>query len=484
MNFIKLFLCAGLLFITGEVFCQSSATLKRQKQAINKEIESLKRTRNKIDKSKKISIAQINLLDTQIHLREEKISTINSEIKLLDAKIYDNTSEVHSLQNQLSQLKIEYGKMVQFAFRNQGSYNKLMFVFASRDFNQAYMRLKYLQQFGDSRKKKVTYIKNTETDLNKQISKLDQNKKEKRSLLNDELSEKKSLGNDKDDQSEVLLSLSKQDNSLKKQLDKKQREARNLNNAIQAAIRKEILAEQRRAIEAARLAVLKAKAVEAARLKAENLRIAKAKAAAENARTENIKSANNKLENARLENARIANAKAEETNALNAKAENARINELSKADLKPVSKGASILAASPEAARLSSDFLGNRGRLPRPVEGIVTQNFGAYTYKNVTVNNTGINIKTAEGASVYAIFGGQVVNVVYLVNSYTVIIRHGEYFSIYSKLRNTSVSKGQKVSTKQLLGTVATDRSEDITELQFQIWKGANPINPSGWITR
>lgn len=467
MSFLKLFLLAAFLFITKEGFCQSSATLKRQKLQINKEIESLKRNRDKIDKSKKISIGQIQILDAQINLRQEKISTINSEVKLLENKIYSNSAEVSSLQNQLSKLKIEYAKMVQFAHRNQGAYHKLMYVFASRDFNQAYMRLKYLQQFSASRKKKAAYIQETKEDLNQQISKLDKNKREKKSLLLEELNEKKTLGNDKENQSIVLISLSKQDNNLKKQLDKKQKAAKNLNNAIQAAIRKEILAEQRKAAERARLAALKAKADAAARLKAENIR--KAKAAAEIARVE---SANKSLA-----------AKAEEIKAIKAKSESARIAEYKKAE-KSASKTTSVLSTSPEAAKLTSDFQGNRGRLPKPVNGIVTQTFGSHTYKNVTVNNTGINFKTAEGASVYSIFNGQVVKVVYLLNSYTVIIRHGEYFSIYSKLRNPSVSQGEKVTTRQLLGTVATDHSEELTELQFQIWKGAQPINPLGWISR
>jgi septal ring factor EnvC (AmiA/AmiB activator) len=74
--------------------------------------------------------------------------------------------------------------------------------------------------------------------------------------------------------------------------------------------------------------------------------------------------------------------------------------------------------------------------------------------------------------------------VIYLVNSYTIIIRHGEYFSIYSKLKNAIVSAGQEVTARQSIGTVATDITEDLTEMQFQIWKGGTPVNPSGWISQ
>lgn len=451
MNVLRFLLCTLLIIISGQVFAQSSASLKKKKQAINNEIAELKRTRSKIDRSKKLSLAQINILDEQIKLREEKIETINSEIRLLSNKIYDNTTEVKSLQSQLSKLKSEYAKMVQFAYRNQGSYNKLMFIFASSNFNQAYKRLKYLQQFSDSRRRKAVYIENTKEDLTHKITELDKNKKEKSSLLEDEIHEKLDLGEDKEDQSKVLSSLNLQDQKLQQQLDAKQKQAKAINNAIQSAVRKEILAEQRRAIEAARKAAAKAKMIELARRRAEALKRTRELAA----------------------NRRAPTSKIERT-----------VPEHREDEAKPMAKGSAILSSNPVTAKLSSDFLSNRGSLPKPVQGVVTQSFGSHTYKNVTVENTGINIKTADGASVYAIFNGQVVNVVYLINSYTIIIRHGEYFSIYSKLRNATVSAGEKVTTRQLIGTVATDRSEGSTELQFQIWKGANPVNPSSWITR
>ena len=151
---------------------------------------------------------------------------------------------------------------------------------------------------------------------------------------------------------------------------------------------------------------------------------------------------------------------------------------------KAIESGSAILASSPENAKLSSSFLGSRGRLQKPAQRIITQGFGQQKFNNVTIFNPGINIKTAVETNVYAVYAGKVSKVIYLVNSYTVIIRHGEYFSIYSKLRNPSVTSGQEVSARQSLGTVATDLSEDLTEMQFQIWKGGTPVNPSGWISQ
>ena len=430
------FITLLLLVLTVQLsYGQSSSELKKRKNAINKEIESLKKTRSKIDKNKKLSLTQINLLNAQIKLREEKIGTINSEIKMLDNKISTNTSEVKSLASDLSRLKKEYANMIVFAFRNQGAYNKLMFVFASKDFNQAYMRLKYIQQVGRFRKSQAKYIESTQVSLKKQISILDENKKEKSHLLVDQLTEKKTLGKDKEEQSKILTKLTQQQKTLQQQLAKKQREASSLNNAIQAAIRREILAEQRKAAERARLA--------------EKARLAKLAAAAKAKATSGTKSP---------APATKPVAKVKET-------------------------GSSVLASSPEDAKLSSSFMGNRGRLQKPAQGIVTQGFGQYKYKsNVTLFNPGMNIKTTAGATVYAVFDGQVSQVFMVLNTYAVMIRHGEYFSIYSKLKSVSVSAGQKVTTRQAIGTVANDPAEGISEMQFQIWKGRSPVDPSGWV--
>lgn len=431
MRYTRLFLIFFLFAFSGKTFSQSSSVLKKRKDAITKEIASLKLARSKIDRSKKLSISQINLLNTQIRLREEKIGTINSEIRLLDEKIEDDTRRVRSLQSELEKLKYEYSKMIQFAHKNQSAYNKLMFIFASADFNQAYKRLKYIQQFSASRRRHAANINKTQGILKTEINILDRNKKEKSTLLANQEKEKQTLGSEKNSKAKVLSKLTTQEKSLKQQLDKKQREAATLAKAIQTAIRKEIEAARKK--EAARLAAIKAR--EAAAAKA---------------------------------------AAAKKTGTAKA----------------PVSKptassSGNILSSGTENLKLSAGFLANRGKLPSPVNnGVIIQHFGAQKYGKVTVYNDGINIKAPAGASVHAVFSGDVIKVIYILNSYTVMIRHGEYFTVYSKMKNPTVSAGQKVTVKQVLGTVATDPVEKTTELQFQIWKNGAPVNPSSWIAR
>ena len=419
MELVKCIFFLVVFCFASEAFGQSSSELKRRKEALTREIESLNRSLNQTSNNKNLSLKQIRALNAQIRLREQKISTINSEVRLLDNQISDNTNTVRSLQAQLNKLKKEYAGMVLFAFRNQSSYSKLMFIFAAQNFNQAYKRLKYLQQFSEYRKKQAIYIEGTQKDLNIKISELDRNKQEKSHLLSDQQKEKKTLGVQKNSKSRVLSGLSSQEKKLQRELTQKQRESATLNRAIQNAINREI---------------------EEARKRAE----AEARAAA-------------------------AKAKAENKDAPEAR---------------PISTGSSILAATPESAKLSFDFLGSRGSLPWPVtNGIIIEDFGNHTYgRNVTTENNGVDIKTAPASPVRTVFAGEVAAVQNFAGSFVVLIRHGEYFTVYSNLRSVNVSKGQKVTLKQNIGSVITDPVDGTTEVHFEVRKGAVPMNPAGWL--
>lgn len=410
-NLLLIFLFAC---ISGLSYSQSSAELKRRKDKLTREISNLKKSQTQIASTKRLTIKQINVLNTQIRLREEKIETINSEIKLLNRQISESSSTVQSLQKQLAKLKKDYSAMLLFAHRNRSAYNKLMFIFASQNFNQAYKRVKYLQQFGDYRKRQAKYIQETQKELGQKIVELDQNKRSKSGLLENQEEEKITLNKEKKNEAAELNKLTKKERQVRQQVSAKQKESARLSQAITAAIRKEIAAAR-----------------------------AKAEAAAK--------------------------AKAAKTGTT----------------AKPVSKGSGVLAATPESAKLSSSFLSNRGRLPWPVTtGIIVSRFGVKKYGNVTIENNGIDIKTAEGATVRAVFSGDVLNVSQALTGYLIIIRHGEYFSVYSNLKSVNVSKGQKVAVKQSIGTVIKDPIDKTTQLHFEIYKGVNPSNPELWLTR
>ena len=146
----------------------------------------------------------------------------------------------------------------------------------------------------------------------------------------------------------------------------------------------------------------------------------------------------------------------------------------------------SVLAATPEAIKLSNDFAGNRGKLPWPVEqGFISSTFGRHphpVWKDVVVNNNGIDINSNSGARARAIFNGTVLRVIMVVDKYAVLVQHGEYFTLYSNLRDVTVKSGDKVLTKQPLGLIQTDEDEGKTEVHLEIWKGSNKMDPQGWI--
>src|SRR5690606_9464438 len=147
-----------------------------------------------------------------------------------------------------------------FAQTNQGAYSKLMYVFAAEDFNQAYKRLKYLQQFSEYRVKQAKYIEETQEALKNKVATLNKNKSEKSHLLSDQQKEKNVLGQAEDKQSKVIKSLTSQERKLRQDLSQKQRAAAKLDRAIRAAIQREIALAKKKAEEEARAAAAKARA--------------------------------------------------------------------------------------------------------------------------------------------------------------------------------------------------------------------------------
>ncbi|RZL22185.1 MAG: peptidase M23, partial [Pedobacter sp.] len=206
------------------VSAQTANELRRKKEAIERDIEQLQKSLNKTASGKKLTLQQINTINAQIRLRQDKIGTINSEIKNLDSQISQNTNTVHTLQGQLGDLKKEYAGMIRFAQRNRNSYDKMMFIFAAKDFNQAYKRIKYLQQFSQYRKKQAGYIENTQQDLNGKIKILDKTLREKSDLLKEQERERERLGKDKSQQSAVLNNLSKQEKTFKQDIASKKKQ--------------------------------------------------------------------------------------------------------------------------------------------------------------------------------------------------------------------------------------------------------------------
>lgn len=150
---------------------------------------------------------------------------------------------------------------------------------------------------------------------------------------------------------------------------------------------------------------------------------------------------------------------------------------------------ANVIKVSPETKLVSDKFESNKGRLPWPLdEGMITERFGTHKHPDmpgIIINNNGLNFATRKGATMKAIFEGEVAAVFALPNgSRAIIVRHGEYLSVYANLSNAIVTQGSKVKVGQALGTIYTDDEEGKTEAHLELWKGKTILNPEDWIAR
>ena len=134
---------------------------------------------------------------------------------------------------------------------------------------------------------------------------------------------------------------------------------------------------------------------------------------------------------------------------------------------------------------MGKSFAANKGKLPWPIDkGEITALFGEQPHaflKGIKVKNNGVTISTTDGSRARAVFDGEVSKIIILPGAGKVVmIRHGEYISIYTNLKETFVSTGDKVKTKEEIGIVVTDQGK--TEFEFQLWKGTVLTDPSYWL--
>ena len=167
-----------------------------------------------------------------------------------------------------------------------------------------------------------------------------------------------------------------------------------------------------------------------------------------------------------------------------------KVNELNKKIDNLVKKQASSTTTlTKEQKLLAGGFEANKGRLPWPVEkGIISGHFGKQqhpVYSQVTMDNKGIYLQTTAGSKARAVYKGEVTSCFMIANTYAVIIQHGNYRTVYSNLSKLNVKQGDKVDTKQAIGTIFTDAEQDQkTELYFQIYKDRDILNPELWIAQ
>ncbi len=391
-----------MAFLSHGTHAQTRDELERQKESLEREIRITSQLLTETRETAEASVGQLSILNNQISRRENLVGTIQNEIRLINRRITTLTSSVEKLENDLEELKESYAQMIRHAARNQDTMHRLMFIFSSSDFNQAYMRLRYLQQYGRHRRKQADKIHETQERIEKQIATLEEERVRQQELLHRQRDEVRELAREKTSQERAVEELKTREQELRRQLREQERQAQ----ALQDEIRRVIEEERRRARER-------------------------------------------------------AEAEGRETT--------------------------DMFAMTPEEQLISDNFAGNRGSLPWPVErGVITGRFGQQAHPvlpGIQISNNGIDISTAEGSSARAIFEGSVSRVISVPGGfYAVIIRHGEYLSVYSNLSEVFVSNGQDVDIREEIGVVGTNRREAKTTLHLEIWQGNDKQNPEVWI--
>lgn len=434
----------------------SQKELENKKKKLNEDINELNTQLSQTKANKKSKLGQLITLNKKISIREELIGTINAEISQLNQQIHKNEQEAAQLQRNLEKLKQDYGRMLQFAQRNNDAYTNLMFIFAAQGFNQAYLRLKYIQQYSEFRKKQAKEIMTTQTFLLNKLTELKENRQEKNKLLGNEEVEKKSLTIEKQEQEVVLTELQQKEQNIKEELEKKKRDIEQLQMTIRKLIEAEI---KRKAEESARIAKEKAEAY------------AKAKAEKEKQKRENEKKQKDKNKVKPKEGSNVKTLP----------------EPIEEAPLPPKKETIDMPELSEAAEALSADFANNRGKLPWPVgKGVICEAYGEHEHpaiKGFMIMNNGLEICTSKGAQARAVFDGEVTGIaVSPTGGSLIIVRHGEYLSIYNNVGEVTVKTGDKVKAKQILGTILFNDDEGKASLNLQIWKGKKTMDPSGWL--
>ncbi len=388
-----------IIFLSGYMnitYAQTKEELEKRKGKTQEEITYTNRLLEETQQKKKISLNRVRIINKRIQLRNQLLRSINQEISLYTEDIENKRSLIAELETDMELVKRQYEMLVQFAFWNKNKNDWLMFVMSADNFNMAYKRMKYIQQYTRHRKEQALLIRSMQTELKIEIKELEEIILQKEELARQKAGENRNLEREKRNKDQMVMELSGQEKKLKKNIAENKKIARRLEKEIAAIITAE----------------------------------------ASKGRSRNMYD-----------------------------------------------------QLTPEEKMISDNFMGNKGKLPWPTErGVVTSRFGKHQHavlKQVTVQNDGIDISTVQGAEARALFDGVVSKVIAILGAnYTVIIRHGNFLTVYQNLVNIRVKTGDAVMVKQVLGTVFTEEETNSTLLHIEIWKELNKQNPEDWLSR
>ena len=480
---------------TPTVSNKSIENLKSQRQQVQQRIKAQEARRRQIENDVKKRMQSLQILNGEIADKRKTIDTIRKDISRISGNIAVLDAQLKDLQGELENRKREYVKSMYYLHRNRSVQSQLMFVFSAQNFTQMFRRLRFTREYASFQKAQGEAVRIKQEEVTRTHDQLVSSKKQKNDLLQRGEQEHRQLEGKQNEQQKVVNSLQKEQKTIQKVIADQKKKDAELNAQIdkliaievaKAKARAEAEARKKAAEEAAskraeELARKKAAAEAAAKEKENARRIAEAKTREEKAKAA-ARAAARKSAQEKADAERAAQEAERERLEMERKAaEEARSREREMAEAKKTFEETFVTS---EDRRISGSFEGNKGRLPIPITGgyrIVTR-FGRYNVeglKGVTLDNKGINIKGQPGAQARSIFDGEVSAVFGYAGQMGVIVRHGNYLSVYCNLSSVNVRRGQQVSTRQTLGTVG---GEGV--LQFQLRRGNDKLNPENWLGR
>ena len=406
--------------------------LEGKRGALQKQIAE---TESILQNTKKDVGSQLNglaALTGQIEERKRYILAINNDVETIERELVSLNRQLNSLEKDLKEKKKKYEASVQYLYKNKSIEEKLMFIFSAKNLGQTYRRMRYVREYATYQRLQGEEILKKQEQIRKKKAERQQVKAAKEGLLKERENEKAKLEAQEKEKRTLVANLQKKQKGLQSEVNKKRREANQLNARIDRLIAEEVERARKRAAEEARREA-------AARKKADT----------------NGKGAS--------KTGTAAKPKSEPLDAFT----------MSKAD-----------------RELSGSFVANRGKLPMPISGpyIITSRYGQYSVeglRNVKLDNKGIDIQGKPGAQARAIFDGKVAAVFQLNGLFNVLIRHGNYISVYCNLSSASVKSGDTVSTKQSIGQIFSDGADNgRTVLHFQLRREKEKLNPEPWLNR
>ena len=402
--------------------------LETQRNELQQQIAESETLLRSAKKDVKSQLDNLALLNGQIDERKKYIDAIEKDVQTLNGEINTLERQLKSLQQELKDKKNKYEASVQYMYRNKSIQEKLMFIFSAENLSQTYRRLRYVREYADFQRLQAIEIERKRKQVEVKKSELETTRTAKEQLLKEGEAEKEKLEKQEKDKQDILNSLRRKQRGIQSEINKKRKAANRLNAQIDRLVEQEI--------------------EKARKLAEEEARKARKKDVAKNETKSASKTA---------------------------------------AAVQPAVKGTvDKFRMNTSDRKLSSNFEKNKGILPMPITGpyVIVGRYGQYAVtKHVRLDNKGIDIRGKEGAKARAIFDGEVSAIFKYNGLSNVLVRHGNYISVYCNLSSVSVSKGSKVKTKDVIGTIQKDASGNPV-LHFQLRKETTKLNPEVWLGR